>query len=274
MSCNAHVQLVPPGKTTDEFPLLRTIDSWELAFSQFINHFNGDKTVFQFGRFAPHLGSAWLSYLVETFALQPGHVFIKHPNVRYIERFFELFPAAKLILLVRDGRDNVASTVKGGLAKRTHMSMGKRSKARLNHVLFRDFVSAARDWSSSVMKIQRFDEEFRNSRFTSQYVILRYEDIYQQPKQTAGRIFAFMGVPCDARILDRVANVDVVGSSFYAASGLENAVKPNWTATPRTDAFQPVGRWKRWSPLQKALFKRIAGDQLVQMGYEKDRNWQ
>ena len=79
--------------------------------------------------------------------------------------------------------------------------------------------------------------------------------------------------PATPEILDAVENAEVVGSSFYSPSKQEDARKPNWVATPRTEAFQPIGRWKRWNALQKNLFKRIAGEALIRMGYEKGPNW-
>jgi Sulfotransferase family len=273
MSCNPHVQLVPPKKTTDEFPLLRDLDSWERAFSSFVSNFTGPKDVFQFRKFLPYLGSAWLNYVVDTFELQPGHVFIKDPSVKHIDRFFDLFPEAKLLLLLRDGRDNVASTVKAGLAVRAHTTTVAKAKTRLKHFLRRDFASAARDWAEAVTRIERFDEQFRDTPLASRYMIIRYEDVFRNPRPMAERIFAFMEVPWDDRILEAVENADVVGSSFYSASGQEDARKPNWKATPKTEAFQPTGRWKRWGAAEKALFKRIAGPQLIRMGYEENLSW-
>jgi hypothetical protein len=274
MGCNAHVQLVPPHKTIGEFPLLRAMGSWEKAFSDFSTKYFGNKALYQFQSFLPHLGTAWLSYLIENFSLQPGHVFLKDPSVQSIGSFFDMFPNAKLILLVRDGRDNVASSMKAGLAIRSKDSFLGRSRRRLSHVLLRDFIGAARDWSSSIGSILSFDETFRNTARASQYMIVRYEDVYRHPAEMADRIFTFMGVPFDSATLESVAKADVVGSSFYGPAGQENARKPNWIATPRTSSFQPVGRWNQWNALQKGLFKRIAGKQLILMGYERDLNWE
>jgi hypothetical protein len=274
MGCNPRVQLVPPKKTTDEFPMLRVMESWEKAFDDFAVRYTGDRKTFQFDHFLRHLGDAWQDYLIETFSLQPGHVFLKDPSVRHIDRFFDTFPEAKLILLVRDGRDNVASSVKAGLAIRSRDSVVERSKKRLNHLLFRDFVQYARDWSSSVGRILSFDEKFRDTPRASQYMIVRYEDVFRHPREMAERLFSFMGVEYDDATLDAVDNAEVVGSSFFASSGREEAKKPNWKATPKTDAFKPLGRWNQWSALQKSMFKRIAGEQLISMGYEKDLNWQ
>jgi hypothetical protein len=272
MSCNPNVQLVPPA-TTQEFPLMADLHMWDRAFAAFAGRYGGDKTLCQIERFRPHLGSAWLMHLIDTFGLKPGHVFLKDPSVKNIDRFFDVFPDARLIILIRDGRDNVASSMKAGLAVRDRQTKAERTRKRINHWLRRDFVSAARDWSIAVKRVTSFDAEFKDSRYASQYLIVRYEDVYRDPRRMAERIFSFMGVPWDQGILDAVANADVVGSSFYSSARREDAHKPNWKPTPRTEAFQPVGRWKRWSTLQKSLFKRIAGKQLISTGYESDLSW-
>jgi hypothetical protein len=273
MGCNPNIQLVPPGKTMYEFPLIDDLGAWKSAFAGFLNKYKGKPEDFDFRRFSPHLGNAWLRYLIETFSLQPGHIFIKWSNVRNIDKFFEVFPESKLILLVRDGRDNVASSVKATLATRHHKNLIQKVRTRISHLLMRDFRAAAKDWSSAVRKIMRVDEDLRKSPSASRYLLLRYEDVYQRPREMGARIFEFMGVPYDEAILDAVENADVVGSSFYSERGKEDATKPNWSATPRTEAFQPLGRWKKWSSFEKSLFRRIAGKQLFEMGYETDPNW-
>jgi hypothetical protein len=82
-----------------------------------------------------------------------------------------------------------------------------------------------------------------------------------------------MEVAFDSQTLDSVENAEVVGSSFFGPTGREDAKKPIWTPSPRTEAFQPIGRWKTWNAFQKIAFKRIAGDQLIAFGYENDLNW-
>ena len=164
MGCNPHIQLVPPGMTMFEFPLIDDMDAWEGAFAAFLNKYKGKKEGFDFRRFSPHLGDAWLTYLIEMFSLQPGHTFIKWSSVRNIEKFFDVFPESKLILLVRDGRENAASSVKATLATRHHKGLVQKLKTKLSHLLKRDFRAAAEDWSSAVRKIMRVDEELRKSR--------------------------------------------------------------------------------------------------------------
>jgi hypothetical protein len=44
-------------------------------------------------------------------------------------------------------------------------------------------------------------------------------------------------------------------------------------AVAKPSDFQPIGRWHRWSFWRKRTFKRIAGRELIELGYVPDRNW-
>jgi hypothetical protein len=273
LSCHPAIQLVPPRKTTDEFPFLATTNKWQTAFSSFVAKFNGDRSQFNFDDFAPFLGDAWLAYIIQTFQLQPGHVFVKDPRVYHLHQFFKLFPRAKLIILIRDGRDNVASCMKAGLALRKSLSFQQKLARRVNHTIGRDFINHTRAWVHSAYLIADFDQTFKDTEHGSKYLILRYENMFQEPRPNSQRLFDFIGLDLTAGILNEIENLDVVGSSFYSPSLREDAHKPNWTPSAKTAAFQPVGRWRKWNKLQKYLFKRLAGQALIEFDYEQDLNW-
>lgn len=264
------------GKTTDELPLLGTLSSHNSEFSnlrKYLINAGGEKSSFEFNTFAEYLGDASLRYLIDKFQLQPGHVFLKDPHVNDIDLFFDFFPRAKLIILIRDGRDNVVSSIKSGLSKRKNLSIRKKIKRQLNHWFLRDFTGNARDWARWARVIQEFEAKFRNTPRASQYMTIRYEDIYQKPRAMSQELFRFMGLDFDEEILSRIENAEVVGSSFYSADQREDASKPNWRPTPKTERFQPIGRWKRWGRFQKQIFKRVAGKELIAFGYETGMDW-
>lgn len=273
VSCHPDIQLVPPQKTTDEFPFVFTIESWQLAFSRFVQVFNGNKQQFKFDDFAPDLGQAWLSYMIRLFELKPGMVFFKDPRVYHLDNFFLLFPQAKCIILIRDGRDNVASCMKAGLAKREIYSAGQRWKRQINHWLWRDFINHSRDWARSARQIEAFQNNFCHSTYRENIAFFRYEEMFKQPVEQSQRLFDFMELEINDAILKKITNLDVVGSSFYNKNQKEDAQKPNWQPTKKTDAFQPVGRWQHWNAYQKWLFKRLAGQELINFGYETDFSW-
>ncbi len=245
MSCNPHIQLVPAEKDDRRVSARARHGRVGKGLRHVREQVPGRQVgLFQFSRFLPHFGSAWLAYLIDTFSLQPGHVFLKDPNVNHIDRFFELFPDAKLLLLVRDGRDNVASSVRAAQAKRRSDTLSPPVEVQVNRLLRRDFLSAA----TRLVVGRPEDREIRRAlpsdslgRAVPDPAIRRR---LPEPEGVGQRIFAFMEVPCDEAILHAVENADVVGSSFYSASEKEDARKPNWIATPKSEAFQPVGRWK------------------------------
>ena len=273
MSYHPDIQLIPPGKTTDEFPLLHTAPYWESAFNHFVQRFNGNKNLFQFDSFAPFLGNAWLLYLIETFNLHPGCVFIKDPHVSHLRQFFKIFPNAKLIILIRDGRDNVASSIKAGMAIRAHMKIYERGKRLLKHLLLRDFLLHTREWANAARTISQFDAEFSNTLWSSRYTVVHYENIFKNPEEVGEMLFKFMDLPNDSSPTISLKDIPVIGSSFYSADKVENATKPNWQATQKTSDFQPIGRWKGWGRVRKNLFKMIAGKELISLGYERDMTW-
>ena len=104
-------------------------------------------------------------------------------------------------------------------------------------------------------------------------MIVRYEDIYQNPRGVGQRIFAFMEVPCDEAILEAVENAEVVGSSFYREVPEGGCKKPNWIATPKRRLFSRSGDGKPGVRGRERAFKRIAGRELIRMGYEKSLDW-
>lgn len=272
-SKHPHVQSMPPDKTNNEFPLLYHLPKWRKAFESFNNNSFGSHNLFSFNEFLPYLGQSWLKYIVNKFPYRPGPIFIKAPNVENLEHFFKMFPNAKLILLYRDGRDNVSSCCKGSLSIRRTMSWKKIIKSRINYYSLRSFINFCRQWKSSVLKVLEFDSKFKDSIYKDRYMIIKYEDIVDDPVSWGRKIFSFCELEVNEDILSNLVEIEVMGSSFLSLDGDEKTTKTNWVPIKATDKFKPVGRWKSWSALQKKIFKYIAGKELIKLGYAKDQNW-
>ena len=274
ISYHPDIQLVPPGQTTVEFPLLRFAPQWEIPFDQFVNRFNSKKKdQFRFSGFAAYLGNAWLNYIEDLFTLDSREVLLKDPSVKHINNFFEFFPKSKLVILVRDGRDNVSSAIKRSHAVLGTISRERQVRNKISNLILWNFINHSSHWAKSAKTILRFDEQFQNSPFAKNYIIIRYEDMYLEPRKTSQQLFQFMGVNCNDDLLTNVENADVVGSSFYNVNQVEDATKPNWTPTPKNTNFNPVGRWQEWGKLKKMLFKRVAGKELIALNYEDNNDW-
>ena len=88
--------------------------------------------------------------------------------------------------------------------------------------------------------------------------VFRYEDLVAAPSETAERIFQFLGVPHDPRILDELQK--------HTPSSLRGDTK----LFEQGAGIDPsrTQRWRGWpTPLLQQL-GRVADDTLVRMGYE------
>ncbi len=90
---------------------------------------------------------------------------------------------------------------------------------------------------------------------------LRFEDFITNRQETLGRVFDHAvrrGFPC---AMNRSAALEI----------LTDSIDPQRSPTFRSGK---IGGWKsQFSPENKALFKEVAGDLLLRLGYEQDPNW-
>ncbi len=81
---------------------------------------------------------------------------------------------------------------------------------------------------------------------------------------------------------DRTATLDQILDYFLARvplmiprktilNSLESSINPSKSPTFRSGK---TGEWKKsFSPEHKKIFKDVAGDLLIRLGYEKDNDW-
>lgn len=165
----------------------------------------------------------------------------KTPNVDNLPLFSKLFPDAHLIVLIRDGRSVVGSTIK------SFRSMS--------------FDKAAYQWRNAARKIIAFDKENRKS--NKNYIIVKYEDLYMNTQKELERLFS--AVDLDPKDFDHenAASLPVYGSSELKAS----KGKLNWEGTEKNKEFDPVNRWQNWNPKMHSRFNWIAGNEMKKLGY-------
>jgi len=189
-----------------------------------------------------------------------------------------VYPDAKLVYLVRDGRDVLISErfrnfveeskfltsedryILGGLRSGdTSFTTGKRS------ILTETFIRrVAEGWAANLGEI---DAEATRL-YGGSYLALRFEDLLKAPLQVMDRLWEFLG-------------------ATKAAASLQTAIMAEMTSNPdeewqsrRNAGIAPllpkgqVGNWQRlFTPPDKRLFKEIAGPVLVKWHYENDGEW-
>lgn len=190
---------------------------------------------------------------------------------------YTLYPDAKIIYIVRDGRDVLVSERFRNFVEESKFltAEDKRilSDLRLDPVSFSDgrrsiftevFIrNIARRWADDLTEI---DAEARRL-YGENYISLRYEDLLAHPFEEMARLWRFLGV-------DAPADLEAAIRSEMASNPDEE-----WQAQRNGDisSFLPKGQAGNWQRLfterDKAVFKEVAGQTLIGWGYEAGKDW-
>ncbi len=189
-----------------------------------------------------------------------------------------LYPDAKLIYIVRDGRDVLISERFRNFVEESKFltAEDKRIIADLktDSAPFSDgrrsiFTEAsirniARRWADDLNEI---DTESKRL-YGENYISLRYEDMLSKPFEELSRLWKFLGVQRVDPALEQKLTDEMSSNPDEAWQAQRNE---------SIASFLPKGQAGNWQRLftarDKALFKEIAGDVLTKWGYEKDLNW-
>ena len=189
-----------------------------------------------------------------------------------------IYPDAKLVYIVRDGRDVLISErfrnfveeskflsaedkriIKNLQKDQAQFTNGTRS------IFTESFLRrVAKGW---VQNLQETEDEGRRL-FGERYFGIRYEDLLAKPFIEMTKVWRFLGVK------------DIEGS-LVEATRSEMASNPDeeWQAKRNEGiaSFLPKGQAGNWQKLfterDKSIFKEVAGEMLIRWNYEKDNQW-
>jgi len=161
-------------------------------------------------------------------------------HIRCLDAIRADFPDAKLIHLVRDGRDRAEA--------RRRMIWGPSTP-----------FGMAREWRDEVMLWKVFCDKHG----TDGTLVVRYEDLVREPRETMKRIFEFLDEPY----------VDTVSS--YASTPLTRTLsttQSEWhSSLGRGISAKKVGIYKRALTRREIeIFESVALDALVEYGYRPE----
>jgi len=140
--------------------------------------------------------------ILETYAAERGAVRLADKTPRHlvnVDLLFDDFPRAKVVAIVRDGRDVVRSAMK------TPWMTGNP----------RRFGLFCRLWSEYAGSLHVCVERFPPDRFH----LLRYEDLVREPERQLRRVCEFIGEPFELRQLDMSVETGVVPDREEAWKG-------------------------------------------------------
>jgi protein-tyrosine sulfotransferase len=227
-----------------EFPFLRLAGDISQLHDNFLVGYQQNQGKITENDFSLLFGSSIIAHLY-SFVPETQRMFLKIPNVQFLDRFYTLFPFEDLIVLNRDGRDVVSSAMK------TWPNLS--------------FSDVCHWWANSARMILACNERYSSNQG---YYYARYEDIMEDPTIFIKAVCSKFGLDEKQYPYAKINDIPVIGSSI-----LKNSKKVDWNPIEKPIDFKPIGRWHGWTRIQKSIFKRIAGESLLALGYCNDLNW-
>ena len=188
-----------------------------------------------------------------------------------------VYPDAKLVYIVRDGRDVLISERFRNLVEESKFlkAEDQRIVAELRkdqdqftngtRSIFTEAVirRVAKGW---VANLQETEEEGRRL-FGENYHPLRYEDLLERPFGEMQKLWSFLGVQTDPALETKIA------------AEMNSNPDEEWQAQRNEEiaSFLPKGHAGNWHRLftarDKFVFKEVAGETLIKWKYETSSQW-
>jgi hypothetical protein len=233
---------------------------------------------------SPLVLRALADFIMEREAAREGKMIVgdKSPSStihgQAVRDMHAVYPDAKLVYIVRDGRDVLISErfrnfveESKFLASEDKLIIEELRKDqnqftnRTSSIFTESFIRrVAKGWVANLEEIE--DEGKRL--FSKNYFSLRYEDLLSDPFDAMTRLWKFLGVKKVDRSLGKKIKAEMASNP-----------DEEWQAQRDEGiaSFLPKGQAGNWQRLftarDKSVFKEIAGEMLVKWEYEKDTDW-
>ncbi len=172
-------------------------------------------------------------------------------NILAIDRIFKYFPKTQFIHIIRDGRDTSCS-----------LRHFPKHKVVDGEIIELDTNNPLKEC------IERWVHDVQEGikwRGDPRYYEIKYEDLIRNPEETIRHTLSFLKEPWDENILN-----------YYK---IKSPTRKKEKMPKNIKARKPIDQssYERWrneyNEHDKELFKKIAGELLIELKYEKDNNW-
>jgi hypothetical protein len=244
-----------------------TFDKYARAFGQ---HYFHEAMDLEKTEFVDALQRSFLHFIVGFAVRRTGKSIVIDKVTPYpgtsdlvVKKIRSMVPGARIIQLVRDGRDVLTSgtydwILKDAVGTPRHQFVVEKKLATLDR-FFDDAVIEkwAENWKETLLP---FDSTPADVRVT-------YEGMKQDLAATLADIFEAVGAHAD----NSAAGNAEKATRFEKMTGREAGDAESPTAKARKGV---AGDWKRHFTIRDGrIFHRIAGEQLLKYGYESDPYW-
>ena len=197
----------------------------------------------------------------------------------FIREVGAVYPGARVIHIIRDGRDRTVSSMHRGwrrasqgylhrlspeeLARGKALREDQREPAETGVFTEEWLRQAARNWSLLVGRAV----EDGPALLGSDYAEVRYEDLLERPNEEVGRLLGFLGVDTEEALVEHC----VSSASFEKLSKGRERGQEDPSSFYRKGV---AGDWKNYFTEEDGrVFKEEAGELLIRLGYEEDLDW-
>ena len=189
-----------------------------------------------------------------------------------------LYPDAKIINIVRDGRDVLISERFRNFVEESKFLTDEDKRIiedlRKDQTPFTDgtrsiftetFIrNIASRWVNDLTETDAEGQRL----YGKQYHTLRYEDLLEMPFEEVTKLWKFLGVKKISKTLDKAIKAEMSSNPDEKWQAERNEGIASFLSKGQ------AGNWQRlFSGKDRSVFKDVAGELLVKWGYEKDLSW-
>ncbi len=176
-----------------------------------------------------------------------------------------VYPEARVIHIIRDGRDAMVSAMyhSRNFGKRRGAGASASREARESGFAKNSLGRMAAEWAARVGRTVEDGPKLLGDN----YAEVRYEDLLERPEREMARLLAFLGAEAGPEAVGRCVNA----ASFERLSRGRERGQEDTTSFFRKGV---AGDWKNvFTGRDRTVFKEQAGGLLVRLGYERDDGW-
>lgn len=167
--------------------------------------------------------------------------------LKYIDLLADLYPEAKFIHIVRDGR-SVAISYQGVMSKKIDALYAPKLPV--------DVAEIAAQWIENVDAVERSFSKLAEGRT----LLIRYEDLALKPERSLEYVSQFLGVPYESRMLQ------------YYLTNQQEGLEPNEYMGWKEKNSKPldttqIGDFSLLSSRDKKFIEQFAHEQLIRYDY-------
>jgi len=185
----------------------------------------------------PYFGEALLGFISTE---DNKRVVTKTPTPRNVYRCDAMFPEAKILFLVRDGR---------AVAESANLSW--------NHAYDRSFS----EWNLGANIIHKY---MKNHAHKKHNILVKYEDLVTNLNSEMTRILEFLELDTNKYDFEGANNLPVIGSSTFRGGRTDL----HWGPVVKTDDFDPINRGKGWDGDLNRKFSIACKENMERLGYK------